>query len=145
MPRRVGKKDPTIWWEDNHDRAIPAYVQRRVIVDAGDLCRSCGVRIRTGTGHIDHRTPLQDGGEHAFWNLQYLCTLCHRAKTSKENTARAKGNRIFDKAHGISKPRRPFPKTPKPKPEQPRWVHWVDELGRERATRVGSDEIPEGE
>jgi 5-methylcytosine-specific restriction endonuclease McrA len=103
MPRRVGKKDPTQWVEENHDRRIPDYVQRRIIVDAGDLCRSCRGRVRPGSGHIDHIFPLQDGGAHAFGNLQYLCQLCHGAKTSKENSTRAKGNRVFAKTYGVTK------------------------------------------
>jgi 5-methylcytosine-specific restriction endonuclease McrA len=122
MPRRVGKKDPTEWSEENHDKSIPGYVQRRVIRDAADICRRCNVRVRPGGGHIDHVLPLQDGGEHAFVNLQYLCTLCHGAKTAKENSARAKGNRVFDKTYGVVKSKGRAFSRKKPKPKQGQWV-----------------------
>jgi hypothetical protein len=137
MPRRVGKKDATEWRDDNHDKAIPGYVQRRVIVDAGDICRSCRVRVRPGGGHIDHIIPLQDGGAHAFDNLQYLCQLCHGAKTSTENSARAKGNRVFAKTYGITKSKgRTFNYHKKPKPKPGYWEPYdFDDLGVPKRSR----------
>ncbi len=145
MARSTGKRNPYEWQEDNHDKAIPQYVRRRVILDAGDLCGSCRVRVRPGSGHIDHITPLEDGGEHAWWNLQYLCSLCHSAKTAKENSARAKGNRVFSKTYGLSKSKRPFPKFEKPKPEPTKTTWYFGPDGRLRACTLKRIEIPEGE
>jgi 5-methylcytosine-specific restriction endonuclease McrA len=141
MPRRVGKRDPTEWSEEDHDKRIPSYVQRRVIVDAGDLCRSCRVRVRPGSGHIDHIIPLQDGGTHSFDNLQYLCKLHHGEKTAKENSARAKGNRVLAKTYGIAQPKR-WVSRKKPKPKQGRWVGYDLDLDGipKRLRWVGPDE-----
>jgi 5-methylcytosine-specific restriction endonuclease McrA len=138
MARRVGKKDPTKWSDDdNHDAAIPNYVQKRVILDAGDICGRCRVRVRPGGGHIDHVIPLQDGGAHAFGNLQYLCQLCHGAKTAKENSARAKGNRVFAKTYGLPKSKgRGFGYAKKPKPKQGYWEPYdFDDLGVPKRSR----------
>jgi 5-methylcytosine-specific restriction endonuclease McrA len=150
MPRCVGKKDPTEWSEENHDKPIPQYVQRRVILDAADLCHHCRVRVRPGSGHIDHMVPLQDGGGHAFSNLQYLCQLCHGAKTAKENSTRAKGNRVLAKTYGIARPKR-WTSRKKPKPKQGYWEGYdLDLDGIPKRTRwVGVDDprwkAPSGE
>jgi 5-methylcytosine-specific restriction endonuclease McrA len=145
MPRKSGKLDPYKWQEDNHDKAIPLYVRRRLILDAGDLCRSCRVRVRPGSGHIDHVTPLEDGGEHGWGNLQYLCPLCHGAKTSKENSARSKGNRVLAKTYGLARPKRPFPKFAKPKPEPTLKYWYFGPNGELRVCTLKASEIPEGE
>jgi 5-methylcytosine-specific restriction protein A len=141
MPRRVGKKDPTKWSEENHDIAFPRYVKERVVLDACDICGSCGVRVRPGSGHIDHIIPLQDGGAHAFGNLQYLCKLCHGQKTAKENSTRAKGNRVFAKTYGIARPKN-WTSRKKPKPKQGRWVGYDLDLDGipKRLRWVGPDE-----
>jgi hypothetical protein len=134
LARTTGKKDPYKWREDNHDRAIPDYVRKRRILDSGDLCGSCGVRVRPGNGHIDHIVPLENGGEHVWGNLQYLCTLCHREKTSKENSTRAKGNRVFAKTYGIAKSKRKPFYAKRERSTLPLRVAWIDEQGRDRVT-----------
>jgi hypothetical protein len=136
MARTTGKKDPYKWLEKNHDIAVPAYVKRRLILDAGDLCRGCGVRVRPGSGHIDHIAPLEEGGEHAWGNLQYLC---NRAKTSTENSARAKGNRVFAKTYGIAKPKRKPFYVKRERSTLPLRVAWIDEQGRDRVTWLKHD------
>jgi hypothetical protein len=133
VARTTGKKDPYKWREDDHDKSIPDYVRKRVILDSGDLCRCCGVRVRPGSGHVDHIVPLQDGGVggHEWGNLQYLCSLCHCAKTSKENTTRAKGNRVFAKTYGIVKSKgRQSRRRAKPEAAKPTW--YIGEDGRLR-------------
>jgi 5-methylcytosine-specific restriction endonuclease McrA len=142
MPRRVGKKDPTEWSEENHDIAFPLYVKRRLILDAADVCRCCGVRVRPGSGHVDHIVPLQDGGAHAFDNLQYLCKLCHGAKTAKENSTRAKGNRVFAKTYGITKSKGRSFSRKKSKPKQGYWEGYDYDLAGvpKRSRWVGPDD-----
>jgi 5-methylcytosine-specific restriction protein A len=141
MPRRVGKKDPTEWSEENHDIAFPLYVKRRLVLDAADVCRRCGVRVRPGSGHIDHIVPLQDGGTHSFGNLQYLCKMCHGAKTAKENSSRAKGDRVLAKTYGIAKPKN-WPSRKKRKSKQGYWEGYdLDLDGIPKRTRwVGPDD-----
>ncbi len=38
--------------------------------------------------HLDHVTPLADGGRSEDANFQLLCPPCHDAKTAGENLAR---------------------------------------------------------
>jgi len=54
------------------------------------MCRAAG--ITTATEEIDHIVPVRDGG--AAWsieNLQGLCVECHKRKTAKEESRRARG------------------------------------------------------
>jgi 5-methylcytosine-specific restriction protein A len=46
------------------------------------VCQSCG-KIDT-SNQIDHIKPLEQGGTDDFTNLQTLCVLCHKLKSSKE-------------------------------------------------------------
>lgn len=39
--------------------------------------------------HVDHVTPLADGGADAPDNMQALCAECHGDKTAREARARA--------------------------------------------------------
>ncbi len=52
-----------------------------------DLCAECG----KATGeHLDHITPLADGGEpYHPDNLQSLCQSCHSKKTRRETRNRS--------------------------------------------------------
>lgn len=63
-------------------------------------CASCGHRCsRRGTDvwHLDHIKPLVEAkGDITYWqmgNLQTLCQVCHKAKTSREATERADARR----------------------------------------------------
>lgn len=52
-----------------------------------ELERRYDVGSPTGNFHVDHITPISDGG-HPFdeSNLQTLCAECHEAKTARENS-----------------------------------------------------------
>jgi 5-methylcytosine-specific restriction protein A len=122
MPRRV---EP--WVGKNDDEPVPERVKRRVIRDAADICGICGARVRRGNGDVDHKTAVIKGvggnsGLNCETNLQYLCKLCHRAKTAEDVKEKATSDRKFSHIYGISKPKRPFPSRKKPKPPQGRWV-----------------------
>jgi hypothetical protein len=52
----------------------------------------------------DHIVALADGGENIESNFQILCGQCHEAKTSVENTDRAKVRSMKAKHLGIRKP-----------------------------------------
>jgi hypothetical protein len=57
----------------------------------GDYCR---VDIyETAEWHLDHIVPLIDGGAHDESNMQTLCVDCHKAKTAREATERARRRR----------------------------------------------------
>ena len=49
-----------------------------------------GYRIRQSLWECDHVIPSTDGGADALDNLQTLCQPCHRNKTARENSARAR-------------------------------------------------------
>lgn len=44
--------------------------------------------------HLDHIVPLIDGGSHGEENQQILCLTCHKEKTKKEASARAKNRKL---------------------------------------------------
>lgn len=61
----------------------------RALVKAGSaMCAGCGMAYVASHIHVDHRTPLADGGVDTEENIQYLCQWCHREKTAEENRAR---------------------------------------------------------
>jgi 5-methylcytosine-specific restriction enzyme A len=58
-------------------RRIAAQVRER----AGHRCEQCGRPVAPGTGAVDHRIPLAEGGPTTLANLQLLCPACDRLKT----------------------------------------------------------------
>ena len=59
------------WVEENHDKPIPDKVRRLVIRRADGICNNCRVRVRVGSGHIDHIVALCNGGEHLHLLKQF--------------------------------------------------------------------------
>ncbi len=58
--------------------------------DTGIQLRLEGYLIRQSLWQMDHVVPTTDGGEDVLDNLQTLCQPCHRVKTARENSARAR-------------------------------------------------------
>jgi 5-methylcytosine-specific restriction protein A len=52
-------------------------------------CVDCG-RVSTDN-EIDHDVPLEQGGSNEASNFRVRCKECHKAKTAREATARARG------------------------------------------------------
>jgi 5-methylcytosine-specific restriction endonuclease McrA len=68
--------------------------QRQAVLEkCNGCCAACGDELQPGW-HIDHIEELADGGAHEFANWRALCPPCHRAKSAKMVSARAKPNRI---------------------------------------------------
>jgi 5-methylcytosine-specific restriction endonuclease McrA len=65
-------------------------------------CQRCWyLGRRTPAAHVDHRTPLRQGGQPFDWaNLVSLCTPCHSGKTMCEQT----GEPFPDVAPGAPEP-----------------------------------------
>ena len=75
-----------------HPRAYAEIVKRQ-----GGIC-TCGCGQQLGTDpraiEYDHIVALADGGQDHPSNLQALTKACHRAKSNREATARAKAGRL---------------------------------------------------
>ena len=78
-------------------RQLHPRVKAAIIKRQGGIC-ACGCRQPLGRiGRLiefDHEIPLADGGEDNPGNMQALIKACHRAKSSREATERAKGKRL---------------------------------------------------
>ena len=62
--------------------------RERILVRDAYVCRACGTVTAGKAAHVDHITPLEDGGTDAESNLQTLCQRCHGAKTRAEQRRR---------------------------------------------------------
>ena len=56
----------------------------RILVRDSFTCRSCGTVAHGKAAHVDHVTPLEQGGTDDDANLQTLCSSCHGRKTRAE-------------------------------------------------------------
>ena len=84
----------------------------------------CGSKLTPGEVEYDHwPVPAALGGSNELTNCRVLRTKCHRRLTaSKDVPAISKSVRIAEKAMGLRKSSRPFPKK-------------VDPWGKERDSR----------
>ena len=48
-------------------------------------CVYCGVRLTMAMSHIDHITPIAQGGTNDDWNLQLLCPKCNLRKGDRND------------------------------------------------------------
>lgn len=85
--RRVIKpKQPPGWNRRKHKRKEITARQRALVKRRdGMRCRRCGKKTRHG--QVDHIVALSKGGSGSSDNLQWLCTMCHKAKTRAEGAA----------------------------------------------------------
>lgn len=65
--------------------------RQRVALAHGMCCVDCGRIWIPQRDHIDHDTPLEQGGSNDDANLRPRCLECHSAKTAREAGARAGG------------------------------------------------------
>ena len=62
------------------------------------LCEICGTNGRTTAAtEVDHIQPLREGGTNDYFNLQAICSRCHKRKTGYER--RHKGEIKIPKAN----------------------------------------------
>lgn len=53
------------------------------------ICASCGLAGASRLMHLDHITPLSEGGARLdAGNVQWLCQSCHNAKTAADGQRR---------------------------------------------------------
>lgn len=80
--------------------------QREAVLEAQQgRCGGCEADLEPGF-HIDHVKALADGGAHEPANWLGLCPPCHKRKTAREVTARAKTERIRTREQEGPKPSR---------------------------------------
>lgn len=93
---------PVPEWEGKISDSMPGkLVLLRIYAHQNGVCAcGCGRIMNLNRDKIDrdHIIPLKDGGENRESNLQLMLHEHHQAKTSAENTARAKANRHQAKA-----------------------------------------------
>lgn len=78
--------------------------QRQAVWEKYDgHCAGCDDELQPGW-HIDHIEELADGGAHEFANWRALCPPCHRDKSARMVSSRAKPNRIRKREEEGAKP-----------------------------------------
>ena len=50
-------------------------------------CMYCGVKLREGDGHVDHKKALANGGRETPKNMQLLCGPCNTRKGALSDAA----------------------------------------------------------
>lgn len=77
------------WVGKTPDAKVPDAVRARIFALWEGRCFITGVKLGTDDWDMDHVVPLADGGKHQESNLRPVWRPAHRAKTGKENSARA--------------------------------------------------------
>jgi 5-methylcytosine-specific restriction endonuclease McrA len=97
MPDRVERWKPqtmkrtTVTKEVAHYHTADWRARRlRILRRDAFVCRTCGVVTLGRTAHVDHITPLEEGGTDDDANLQTLCSSCHGTKTRAEQRRRGR-------------------------------------------------------
>lgn len=97
------------WVGATPDTPVPERVVLRVLLRQNRRCAITGASLRRGYWIIDHRIPLEDGGENREGNLQIITGSASAKKTAREAEERAKVRTIAKKHLGIKKSPRPMP------------------------------------
>jgi len=75
-------------------RKLTPYERASVAAGQGWRCQTCRALFKA-LWHVDHVTPLVDGGADSRGNMQALCAECHADKTAAEARERG-GSRDSD-------------------------------------------------
>jgi len=76
-------------------RAISYGLRFRVIDRDRSRCVYCGRHSTEIELHIDHVTPVADGGDNDFWNLVTSCLECNLGKSARKTAFSVVGYRIY--------------------------------------------------
>lgn len=92
------------WVGKTDDAMPPNTVRLRIYRKQDGKCAVCPRKLRPGNITLDHRKPLEDGGENRESNCQLICTdPCSLEKTGEENSRRADADRFAIKQLGLDK------------------------------------------
>ena len=77
-------------------RTISPKIRLRLFLSTNGHCQSCQAKIHPGQKwEIDHIIPLALGGPDSLENMQILCKICHKFKTTtQDSTTIAKTKRL---------------------------------------------------
>lgn len=103
-------------------REFPAKVKGIVALRAGGRCEGCGIKLRFGEGHYDHKQADGLGGEPTVENCQLLCVPCHKVKTDEDVRIMRKADRQRKVAEGRKARKGP----PMPGSKASKWKRRVD-------------------
>ena len=97
MPARVERWTPprmkrtTVTKETAHYRTADWKARRlRILRRDAFVCAACRRVVYGQAAHVDHVTPLEEGGTDEDANLQTLCHSCHGTKTRAEQRRRGR-------------------------------------------------------
>lgn len=85
---------------------FPRKVRKQIIDRANGKCEKCNAALKAGEGDADHILPSELGGKAEAANGQWLCKVCHKAKTADDVRRIRKADRQRDKASGAVKPKK---------------------------------------
>lgn len=101
-----------------------------IALRAAGCCEKCGARLKVGEGEADHVLPVELGGESTVENGQWLCSPCHREKTTIDVRGMRKAERVRDTHIGAKIRSGGFPKRPRQTPATGpirKWAAWRQE------------------
>jgi 5-methylcytosine-specific restriction protein A len=92
----------TEWIGNTPDSMPPPTVRLRILRRFEHKCQLTGIIIADGqTFDLEHKKPLEEGGENRESNLVPVLRLPHEIKTAAEKKRQAKADRIAKRAHGL--------------------------------------------
>lgn len=89
-------------------RTITKAMRVRIFDRVGGVCHLCKLPINATRGekwHVEHITPLWEGGSDDEGNMAPAHVDCHATKTAEEAAPRAKGTRVRARHIGVAKPK----------------------------------------
>jgi 5-methylcytosine-specific restriction enzyme A len=109
------------WSSDNPAAMPPPAVRLRILRRFESKCQLSGIVIADGQAFdLEHKKPIEEGGENRENNLVPVLRLPHELKTAIERKRQAKADRIAKKAHGLTAPKQTIKSAGFPQIEKPR-------------------------
>lgn len=98
------------WIGATDDAKIPDRVKLRIWSREDGRCYLTGRQIRPGDKYeFEHVVALCNGGEHRESNIALALKEPHKAKTARDRSLKAKGDRVTKRHAGIRSSYRPLP------------------------------------